>query len=301
MRSTVGVLFVAAGVVVGVHGLTRWPADSPPAVAETAAVVVTMPTLHTHRASNATEAASPASPLALPAADDTVAARDLGRPRPPRDTTLAATPYNLPRELQQALRRAHCYGGPINGVWTAGTRRAMQAFLARANATLPVDKPDVVLLALLQNAQDARCGSCPSGQRFGAGDACLPVAMLNEAGLPRRAPPSAPTAALFGSAHEPAGTVAAPSERAVLDPPVPPIAGRMSIGGPRLATSELPQARGFAPTEAQGATLPREGRLLRHRVRRFAVAHRHGRTMRFAYRPARGGGMVGWLFGGFRF
>jgi hypothetical protein len=265
-------------------------------------VVLPTPAAQAHGASIVVEDASLASPPTQSATDVPVAVRDPGRPRRP-EATPTATPHNLARELQQALRRAHCYGGPINGVWTAATRRAMSTFLARANATLPVDKPDAIFLALLQNEPDAQCGSCPPGQQPGADGACLPAGMLDEARLPRSATPSvAPTAELFRSAREPTGAVAAPSGYAAPHPAAPPIAGRMSNGGPRLATAELPRPRAFTPTGPQGATAPRKGRLLHRRDHRFTLAHRHRRPMRFVYRPARGvGGMVGWLLGGWRF
>jgi hypothetical protein len=299
MRSTVGVLLVASGALVGAQGLARWPADGPPAVAlaDIPIVELPMPAPQAHRESSVAEDASLASPPTRSATDGPVAARDPGRPRRP-EAMPAATPHHLARELQQALRRAHCYGGPINGVWTAETRRAMSAFLARANATLPVDKPDAILLALLQNEPDARCGSCPPGQQPGADGACLAAGMSNEERLPRSATPSvAPTAELFRSAREPAGAVAAPSGHAAPHPAAPPIAGRMSIGGPRLATAELPRPRAFTPTGPQGATAPRH-----RRAHRFTLAHHHRRPMRFVYRPARGvGGMVGWLLGGWQF
>jgi hypothetical protein len=60
--------------------------------------------------------------------------------------------------VQAALRRAGCYSGPVNGVWTASTRAAMGEFTARVNARLPVDRPDPVLLALLETHNKMSCG-----------------------------------------------------------------------------------------------------------------------------------------------
>ena len=56
----------------------------------------------------------------------------------------------LTKELQRQLRRVGCYGGEINGAWTQSTRRAMQIFTNRVNAALPVERPDHILLAMLQ-------------------------------------------------------------------------------------------------------------------------------------------------------
>src|SRR5262245_51072662 len=60
----------------------------------------------------------------------------------------------LTKELQRQLRRVGCYSGEINGVWTQSTRRAMHAFTARVNATLPIERPDAILLAMLQGHPD---------------------------------------------------------------------------------------------------------------------------------------------------
>ena len=56
-------------------------------------------------------------------------------------------PTALARQLQSALKRVRCYDGVISGVWTPRTRAAMKAFTDRVNGTLPVDKPDHMLLA----------------------------------------------------------------------------------------------------------------------------------------------------------
>jgi len=59
------------------------------------------------------------------------------------------------------LKRAGCYDGEISGVWSPRTREAMKAFTTRVNATLPVDKPDQILLALVQGHQGVACAPKP--------------------------------------------------------------------------------------------------------------------------------------------
>ena len=82
-------------------------------------------------------------------------------------------------ELQRELKRVGCYHGEINGLWSASTRSAMKAFIARVNAALPVEQPDETLLALLQNHQEKACGvPCPFGEASAVNGVCLPTAIL---------------------------------------------------------------------------------------------------------------------------
>ena len=86
------------------------------------------------------------------------------------------------KELQRQLRRVGCYGGEIDGVWTQSTRRAMQTFINRVNALLPVERPDHVLLAILQKHPDKACNKpCPLGEIPAADGRCMPGVL---AGLP---------------------------------------------------------------------------------------------------------------------
>ncbi|MBA2124702.1 hypothetical protein DLM45_00460 [Hyphomicrobium methylovorum] len=147
---------------------------------------------------------SPASPLfrqvATLASDDTtpptpppaqaagtwstIVTPDRARPALQRGTRTsdAATRYELARDLQRELRRVGCYGGEITGTWTASTRRAMSAFMDRANASLPIDKPDYVLLSLVQNHDGIQCSAgCPSGQAMDAAGHCVPRAVVAQA------------------------------------------------------------------------------------------------------------------------
>ncbi|MBS0233768.1 MAG: hypothetical protein JSR99_09800 [Proteobacteria bacterium] len=94
----------------------------------------------------------------------------------------ALTREQLAHDLQQGLQRASCYQGPITGTWTAATRRAMAAFMDRANAVLPFKNPDYVLLALVQNHREITCAAeCPSGQVMESDGRCLPHAILAQA------------------------------------------------------------------------------------------------------------------------
>lgn len=69
---------------------------------------------------------------------------------------------SLTRALQAELRRVGCYEGDITGYWDARSRTAMKSFTERVNATLPVDQPDQVLLALVQAHQGKACDVAPA-------------------------------------------------------------------------------------------------------------------------------------------
>lgn len=78
---------------------------------------------------------------------------------PPQDAV------SLARSLQRELRRAGCYRGEINGVWSTSTRQAMKAYTDRANAKLPVTQPDPVLLALMQGDPHLGCTASPPNSK----------------------------------------------------------------------------------------------------------------------------------------
>ena len=96
----------------------------------------------------------------------------------------------LTREIQLQLKRVGCYHGTIDGVWSATVRRSMKAFTDRINATLSVEQPDIVLLAMLQSHQGSGCGEpCPPGQSLTIDGRCLPnglIAKIAEKQAPAR-------------------------------------------------------------------------------------------------------------------
>jgi hypothetical protein len=63
----------------------------------------------------------------------------------------------LARALQRELKRVGCYNGEVSGAWTMSSRLAMKTFLEHVNAALPVDKPDPVLLSLVQGHRERVC------------------------------------------------------------------------------------------------------------------------------------------------
>jgi hypothetical protein len=85
----------------------------------------------------------------------------------------------ITREIQLQLKRVGCYQGAINGVWSPAVMRSMKEFADHANAILPVERPDIILLALVQNHRGGACGaSCPGEQARAADGRCLPHALM---------------------------------------------------------------------------------------------------------------------------
>jgi|SwirhirootsSR2_FD_contig_51_207950_length_861_multi_2_in_0_out_0_1 peptidoglycan hydrolase-like protein with peptidoglycan-binding domain len=106
----------------------------------------------------------------------------LGLPRAPLDREA------IVRQLQSELKRVGCYASEPNGIWTTSTRRAMQVFVERVNAVLPIEQPDGILLALVQGHQGKACGApCPAGQGLSRDGRCVPNAILAMTGRTKTA------------------------------------------------------------------------------------------------------------------
>ncbi|MCC7253357.1 hypothetical protein [Hyphomicrobium sp.] len=99
---------------------------------------------------------------------------------------------SVARAVQIELKRAGCYSGPINGIWSASTRAAMGEFTARVNARLPIDRADPVLLALLETHNKISCtADCSVG---GEDEGCVsrpPVQRSEVASIERQRPAEA--------------------------------------------------------------------------------------------------------------
>lgn len=137
------------------------------------------------------------------------------------------TKFKLVRDLQRQLRRTECYDGAITGQWSTKTRKAMADFLAATNASLPVDQPDHVLLALVQSHSGLSCGPSQPADNWkteiahAKTEADAPKPVVTAIALPIRRPPPAP-------------------QRAVR--PRPP--GLMSVGAASLAARPIkPETR----------------------------------------------------------
>jgi hypothetical protein len=155
----------------------------------------------------------------------------------------------LTRDLQRELRRVGCYDGEIDGHWGTGSRAAMKTFTERVNATLPLDEPDDILLALVQGQKDKVCDKCPAGQGFAENGRCLPSALLAHAAakraLSKREPSASWNTRVVAERIKPATTTwTTTSPVPGQSTPAPPIEGRMGVGGPSADTPSPSNATG---------------------------------------------------------
>jgi hypothetical protein len=172
----------------------------------------------------------------LPRAADRPAAVELKAP----PTSIPGDPVSLTRELQKELRRVGCYEGEINGSWTPASRRAMKTFTDRVNASLPMDRPDYILLRLVQSSPERVCGTgCPSGQSISGKGDCLPDAVLAQAA--RRGQPALPATSGKANSERSVATTSGWSTTttvATRELPVVPD-GRMALAGPSRETAPI--------------------------------------------------------------
>jgi hypothetical protein len=172
------------------------------------------------------------------------------RAAPEPSTAVPGDRDGLVRALQRELRRVGCYAGAVDGAWGDAPRRAMRAFLADINASLPVERPDDILLRLLRGQERRVChAACP--EEWATAEGC--------------AADGRPASASARSAPE----VAIAAGEARREPPAPPIAveGSPADGAPRINSEQsLAVARSTADAEAPagpGVPTPPEG--LAHR------------------------------------
>jgi len=127
----------------------------------------------------------------------------------------------------------------------------MKAFMNRINATLPTEKPDHILLALVQGYRDRVCGiACPAGQGLAEDGRCLPNAVLARATkgalqrgkiLPTAEPARAPAIIGWSTTTTAPPTLREPGEE------------RMTLAGP---PAEQAKATPVAPTAATQTARP---------------------------------------------
>lgn len=65
-------------------------------------------------------------------------------------------------DIQRALAQYGCYRGEMTGLWSPETKGALRAFLSAANARLPIEQPDDILLHLVRGHDHVVCGETRS-------------------------------------------------------------------------------------------------------------------------------------------
>ena len=93
---------------------------------------------------------------------------------------------NMIKDIQRELTRAGCGDIHTTGNWDNRTKAALYNFVKNRNASLPIDRPDIVLLSLVQNYKNSKCGlscigpSCSQNQQA-ASHATGAVSLLKSA------------------------------------------------------------------------------------------------------------------------
>jgi len=156
---------------------------------------------------------------------------------------------SLTSTLQGELKRVGCYDGYINGDWSTLTRNAMKAFTDYVNARLPVDKPDIVLLSLIQGYEGKACrGSCPTGQDLKDGH-CIPNALIFHAKKPENvAPLIAQTSSRPTQAVALADFNTDSNQASVTPQPVSPAPQNLRVRNPAGRPSQPQRVRSFGPS-----------------------------------------------------
>jgi hypothetical protein len=141
-------------------------------------------------------ALAPAGVTAAPIEADT---RTAAGPAPIKAVPTPATPVverraagtgqsALVAAIQGELERVGCFSGQADGIWSERTRVAMGAFNSSVRVNLPIEKPDYILLTLLQGHSARACSrSCEAGAA-----SCIDKTIEARAIAPAAAPAFAP-------------------------------------------------------------------------------------------------------------
>jgi peptidoglycan hydrolase-like protein with peptidoglycan-binding domain len=167
---------------------------------------------------------------------------------------------SLVTSIQEELRRVGCYAGDVDGAWSDRTKVAMKAFNASVHVSLATDRPDYILLTLLQGHSSKACARSCEGELARTG-ACIDRSIEARAIAP--APLPAETGAARSSGDAQASSVVVPAPILVQRSPaattvvhVAPSQAAASPAGARRA----PDVKAFGPAPvAVGEPVAREG------------------------------------------
>ena len=209
--------------------------------------------------------------------------------QPPPGAAAPRDPVSLARQLQSELKRVGCYDGEISGVWTPRTRTAMKAFTDRVNATLPVHKPDQILLALVQSHHGVAC-SAPVLAKAPAMPG-LPEADVAQKPIPAIVPPMVAVAPKLVPSSAGAAPPTATAERG----PQTPTARPDPTPGPAAQAPIPPSPPGDRPsrTARHGGPVPAVG-VYEGRPRRAVRPYRQVRYARALIRSLKRAAMPPW-------
>ncbi|MFA5950199.1 MAG: hypothetical protein WC807_07940 [Hyphomicrobium sp.] len=175
-------------------------------------------------------------------------------------------PAGLTRALQKELARVGCYDGPISGRWTTRSRKAMEKLLASANARLPSDKPDPVLLALAKGETEGACDTAETAPRGPDIRRKLASTELADAAATAQ-PPEAPVETTTPAANsEPVAVPPSLLEQTAYEGPAAEVSPREAIA----ANAAAPLVTSALPAVTEGAGVPkREGQNTARKWKRY--------------------------------
>lgn len=261
------------------------------------AEVVTLPPGRSRPAPAAPESRAPAARIAAESHPSRGTPAPAPASPPHRAAAIPGDRASLARELQRELGRVGCYNGEINGAWTESTRVGMKAFTDRVNASLPVDKPDYVLLALVQSHHHRVCGAaCPEGQVLTESGNCLVSAIAAKRTEPSEAKTTGPPAivpivpAALAPRPRPDSAESRGSPRAAAveadarttEGSEASKSAKTTAGEDGIRTSVLPSSAAAPATDAPKARADRPERADPDTVRPSARPRRHRRFVRRA-------------------
>jgi len=150
---------------------------------------------------------------------------------------------SLVASIQSELRRVGCYAGEADGSWTPRTKVAMKAFNDSVHVNLATDRPDYILLTLLQGHSGKACSrSC--GGSIDAAAQCVDKSI--EA---RHELPAAPVNRLTAVSRSGQATTSAATAPA-------PIASAWSTATTRALAPVTPASRSAASRSPEITAVP---------------------------------------------
>jgi hypothetical protein len=198
---------------------------------------------------------------------------DSARAAPTQTTRAPASGQSsLVTAIQQELQRVGCLAGEPDGAWGDRTRVAMQAFNSSVRVNLPTDKPDYILLTLLQGHSSKACSrTCEGGA--GRDGTCVDKTIEARAIAPAAGPLAATEKAATASSRQSWTTSVATAPVVVVSPegvrPGAPVGGAWTAGGGAgsaisgaMTTAAAEGSAGEAAGAEQGtAAVPLPGRM----------------------------------------
>lgn len=175
---------------------------------------------------------------------------------------------SLTASIQDELKRVGCYAGEANGSWNAQTQAAMKAFNTSVHVNLGTERPDYILLTLLQGHSAKACSRTCDSDPTRAGT-CVDKSIEARA-VPASGPTAVVAAQSAGEARLSSGVVATPipSQKAPAATVVQVSPTQAAVASPSVrnvwetkSVAPAPKAVGDVQTGAVPGATPLPGRM----------------------------------------